>query len=262
MRTTERLRKLKEWAEKELCQGRIMKTPGEQMNIGEIVWTEPRCFIGWAPSRIDQTGTLREDPDNVVPSILIMPNQSYAKFMEEKRFDRYDNVHRPPDMGAHLSVSFLFSVYEPGTRLPGFVESIQKHGQEMDINYLMQGAEKKRGENISSVLAGSDGEPITPAVQGNYKNAKGMDMSLIIEGTEEGIMTLMNWMDDCMEKLLETQMIPHTDMFVEESTMTYSLYTDQNYVVDRRPLYYGFVNVVFGCYAERGANPATNQYLL
>ena len=34
--------------------------------------------------------------------------------------------------------------------------------------------------------------------------------------------------------------------------MTYSLYTDQAYVVDRRPLYYGFVNAEFKGYADTG----------
>ena len=43
--------------------------------------------------------------------------------------------------------------------------------------------------------------------------------------------------------------------------MTYSLYTDQNYPTDRRPIYYGFVNVVFSCYANEGDNPSINQYL-
>lgn len=255
MRTSERMRKLKEWTEENLCRGRTMKIPGKNMDIADIVWGEPRCYIGWAPSRLDQTGTLREDPDSVVPSILIMPNQSYAKYMEEKRFDRYDNVHRPPDMGAHLSVTFLFSVYEPGVRLPGFVEAINKHGEKLDVSYLLKGTE-------NSVIAGADGEPILPAVSGKYKDATAPDMSMILEGTEQGITTLMNWMDDLMEKLLGRKFIPHTDLFVEESTMTYSLYTDQNYVVDRRPLYYGFVNVVFGCYAEQEANPEIIKNLL
>jgi hypothetical protein len=36
--------------------------------------------------------------------------------------------------------------------------------------------------------------------------------------------------------------------------MTYSLYTDQSYVVDKRPIYYGFINVDFACYVEEEAN--------
>lgn len=218
MRFTERLIGLKNWATKELCEGRTMKAPGRSMDIGEIVTQEPRCYLGWAPTRIDQTGKMREDPISVVPGILIMPNRAYGKYMEEKRFDRYNNVHRPSMMGQHLSVSMLFSVYEPGIRLPGFVESVGENG-------------------------------------------KGLDMTKIMEGTEQGLLTLFNWMDDCMEKLLGQKIIPKTDLWLEEPDMTYGLYTDQEYVVDKRPIYYGFVNASFGCHADEELNPPIDDYL-
>ena len=121
-------------------------------------------------------------------------------------------------MGQHLAVSILFAVYEPGIRLPGFIDSAGENG-------------------------------------------KGLDMSLILEGTQEGLFTLFNWMDDCMTKLLGQKMIPGTDLTLEEATMTYSLYTDQSYVVDRRPIYYGFINTSFGCYADEGVREI-DQYLL
>ena len=219
MRTVERLLGLKRWAVKNLCTGREMKAPAQNNNIGEIVRQEPRCYLGFAPARADSTGRLQEDPASVCPGIIIMPSPSYAKYMEEKRFDRYNNVHRPSMMGSHLSVSILFSVYEPGIRLPGFIDSVGESGQ-------------------------------------------GLDMSLMIEGTEEGLFTLLDWMDDCKEGLLRDKMIPGTDLSVEEETMTSGLYTDQSYVVDRRPIYYGFVNVSFNGYADQGATPSTNQYLL
>ena len=129
MRFSERLMGIKKWATKELCEGRVLKAPGPNMNIGEIVTREPKCYLGWAPGRTDQTGQVVEIPQTVVPGILIMPNQAYAKYMEEKRFDRYNNVHRPSEMGQHLAVSILFSVYEPGIRLPGFVDSVGEKGQ-------------------------------------------------------------------------------------------------------------------------------------
>lgn len=218
MRTRTRLEGLKKWVTKELCEGRMMKAPGKNMDISEIVRQEPKCYLAWAPSRLDATGQYREDPIGVCPGIIVMPNQSYAKYMEEKRFDRYNNVHRPPDMGQHLSVSILFTVYEPGIRLPGFITSVGEKGQ-------------------------------------------GLDISLIEEGTEEGLFTLVDWMDDCMTALLRDRSIPDTDLFLEENTMTYSLYTDQSYVVDRRPIYYGFINVTFGCYAEEGVNSAVKNML-
>lgn len=217
MRTTERLRKLREWIEAELCKGREMKAPADDMDITQIVRQEPRCYIGWSPTRHDVTGYVDSDMLNVCPGILIMPNASHAKAMEEKRFDKYSGVHRPQELGQTLSVSILFSVYEPGIRLPGFVDS-----------------------------AGSE---------------VGIDLSLLQEGTEEGLFTLLNWMDDCIEKLLGQKFIPQTDLFVDEAKMVYSLYTDQNYVTDKRPIFYGFVNVDFYCYADEGTNRAIEQYL-
>lgn len=219
MRTVERLTALRTWVKKELCDGREMKTPAKDMNIAKIARKEPDVYLAWAPARIDAIGRPTEDLTSTCPGIIIMPNQAYAKYMEEKRFDRYNNVHRPPEMGQHLSVSMLFSVYEPGTRLPGFVDSVGENGA-------------------------------------------GMDMSLIQEGTEQGLFTLLDWMDDSMQKLLGQKLIPHSDLAVEEASMTYSLYTDQNYVVDKRPIYYGFINVSFLCYAEEGVNKEINKLLL
>ena len=219
MRFTERFRGLKDWTIKELCEGREMKVPAENMDIGVIRRAQPNCFLGWAPARVDATGRLTEIPNITVPGIIIMPNQQYAKYMEERRFDRYNNVHSPQEMGQRLGVSILFGIYEPGIRLPGFKESV--------------------GENGS-----------------------GMDLSLIQEATEEGFYTIMGWMDDCVEKLLGAKNIPHTDLNVWEETVTYSLYVDQEYVKDLRPLYYGFVNCVFGCYATEARNPKLDELLM
>lgn len=218
MRTKERLIGLKSWIEKELCEGREMKAPAPDNDISNITYKKPRCYLAWAPSRLDSSGHLREDTLAVVPGIIVLPTQSHGKYMEEKRFDRYNNVHRPPDMGQHLGVSILFSVYEPGIRLPGFVESVGEGGS-------------------------------------------GLDMSLIVEGTEQGLFTLVDWMDDCMQGFLRDRSIPGTDLILEENTMTYSLYTDQSFVVDRRPIYYGFINTTFMCYAEEGVNSRVKSML-
>ena len=217
MRTSERLRKLKQWIEKELCDGREMKAPPPDMDITEIVRQKPQCFLAWQPTRPDQTGHLLVDPINVCPGILVMPRASRAKYVEEKRFGRYNNIHRPQELGQTLSADILFSVYEPGIRLPGFIDSAES-------------------EN-------------------------GLDMSLLMEGTEQGLFTLTDWMDDCIEKLLSQKFIPQTDLFVNEASMLYILYTDQSFVVDKRPLYYGFVTVDFSCYAEEGVNNSLENFL-
>lgn len=48
---------------------------------------------------------------------------------------------------------------------------------------------------------------------------------------------------------------------VTEASLVYSLYTDQSFVVDKRPIYYGFVNAEFACYADEGTNPAIEEFL-
>ena len=169
MRMSKRLLGLKAWVEKELCEGRQMKAPAPDFDIGKIVTQEPRTYLAWAPTRTDQTGNMRADPVNVCPGIIIMPNHAKAKYVEEKRFDRYNDVHRNQMLGQGISVSILFSVYEPGIRMPGFVESVES------------------------------GKP---------------DLTLLQEGTEEGLITLIDWMDDAMSLMLGAKSIPGTDLFV------------------------------------------------
>ena len=234
MRTRERLTGLKKWLTEELCAGREMKAPAPDMDIGKIIYREPECFIGWAPQRLDdETGQWHEQYQSSVPSITIMPNPGKIKAMEEKRFDRYNNIHRPKAMGQTLSVSMLFSVYEPGTRLPGFAFTSRLQDR---------------------IDASVDNYPAC-------KDQKGINMELIREGTQEGLFTLTDWMDECMERLLAANSIPGTDLFVDNESGMYSLYTDQSYVVDKRPLYYGFINIEFACYANEMLNGDVQRLL-
>lgn len=232
MRTRERLTGLKNWATRELCTDREMKAPSADMDIAEIIYREPECFLAWTPQRLDQKSGQQVDDFLIsCPSIIIMPNASKAKAMEEKRFDRYSGIHRPKEMGQTLSVSMLFSVYEPGIRETGFVYT----------------AERQDGIDMDDYPA--------------CKEKHGIDMRLLREGTEEGLFTLTDWMDECKEKLLAVNSIPGTDLFVDDDSMIYSLYTDQSYVVDKRPIYYGFVNVEFTCHADMARNSEIERLL-
>lgn len=215
MRTTERLRALKAWVTETVCTGREMKAPGENNDIRDIRRQEPRCFLAWQPTRPDRTGFKDPDPLSVCPSILIMPNAGHFKYVEEKRFDRYKGIHRAQELGDTLSVSILFSVYEPGIRLPGFKDADNR-----------------------------------------------IDMSKIMEGTEQGLFTLLDWMDDLQQALLATKFIPNSDLFLSEETGVRSLYTDQSFVVDKRPIYYGFINCDFKCYADDGGKSDINDLLM
>ena len=212
MRTRKRLKGLQAWLADNLCRGRVMKAPAPNMDYTQIVRQEPGVYLAWYPRRPDQTGNYTKEANNVCPGILVMPSASYVKNLEEKRFDRYNGIHRPQSLGQTLSVSILFSVYEPGVRLPGYIDNPR-------------------------------------------------DLSKIREGTEEGLFTLTDWMDECIEKLLGTKFIPGTDLFLNEADTAYSLYTDQNFVVDKRPIFYGFINATFGCYADEGRNSAVEEFL-
>lgn len=173
--------------------------------------------LGWLPSRPDTTGRLISNPVNVCPSILISPGISDAKNVEEQRFDRYNHIQRSQEMGNWLNVTILFSVYEPGIRLPGFFD--------------------------------------TDASRQN------VDPDKIIEGTEEGLFTLFDWMDDFKDALLGAKTIPGTDMVLDERSLTYSPYCDSNYIVDKRPIFYGFIGAKFYGYAHENHNQMINKFL-
>lgn len=96
---------------------------------------------------------------------------------------------------------------------------------------------------------------------GFVKDDGRVNLDLLKDGTEEGLFTLMGWMDDCKEALLAEKYIAGTDLFLQEESAVYSLYTDQNYAKDTRPIYYGFINAVFQCYADDGDHSALNDYL-
>lgn len=218
MRTRERLCALEKWVYENLCRGREMKAPGENFDITQIRRQEPCVYIGWQPMHPDESGMLQSGSPWVCPGITIMPAPSYAKRVEEKRFDRYNGVARPKELGQTLCVDMLFAVYEPGIRLPGFIESAD--------------------------------------------DPNGLDMTRLVEGTRSGIFTLYDWMDDCISKLLADMYIPHSDLFLHEEQLVSSLYTDQSFVVDKRPIYYGFVKAEFGCYADDRSSSSIEKLLL
>lgn len=217
MLTSNRLKALKKWTEENVCKGKMMKTMPENGDITKILRQEPPVYLGWWPKRRDETGAWVVTPYNVCPGILISPGLSYAQAEEEKRFDRYSHILRPKELGQTLTVTVLFSVYEPGTRYPGFVESAKAYN--------------------------------------------GMDMSLISEGTEEGLFALTDWMDEFKDKLLAQKTIPESDLTVDDAEITYSPYMDSEYIVDKRPIFYGFVTAKFNCYSRQQINEEVQDIL-
>ena len=215
MRTATRLLRVKEWLYKELCQGRQYKTPPADQAITNTGTAEPKVYLGWQPlwSAMQAQSSvphyaLNNDPFSVCPAITVMPGSMPLNNVPEKRFDQYRKIQRPKNMGSSLTLTILFSIYEPGIRLPGFEESLN--------------------------------------------SGKGLDKNLMLDATEEGLLTLLNWMDDAAELLLREKIVPGTDLVLDEESAIRSLFTDQNFVVDRRPIFYGFLIVDFKGHADKG----------
>lgn len=225
MTTQERLEGLEAWTYAACCKGRKLKTPAAGMNIEVIApRVEPKVHLVYTPMRFDDGAWKDVDPAFVAPCIIIMPAPSPARDMEEKRFDRYGGIHRPKELGQHFAVQILYMVYEDGLRLPGFVDKAEQNAQ--------------NGEE------------------------EGYDMTLIREGTREGVLTLYNWMDEFKKKILASRFIPNTDLSLIQESLIQSPYTDQHYVVDKRPLYYGFHTLDFYCFADEAQNPDILKYLI
>lgn len=214
MRTRQRLQGLKAWTFENLCKGRSYKSPAPDGKLGGITNQEPCCFLGWTPAAPNASDMFGADPLNVCPGILIMPAPSKAKHVEEKRFDRYNNVSRPKEFSQTLSVQMLFELYEPGIFLPGW---------------------KKEDGTV--------------------------DHTKIADATEEGLMTLYDWLDDAKEKLLAARVISGTDLYLDDDSLEYSPYTDQSYIVDKRPMYYGTIFATFLCHASEGLNSGIEDFL-
>ena len=89
-----------------------------------------------------------------------------------------------------------------------------------------------------------------PGFQAAYES--GQDYTpYLAEGTNEGLFTLTDWMDDLLAKLNGVKVIPGTDLRIKESSMTYGPASDSNWITDKRPIFYGFVGAVFYTYADQ-----------
>lgn len=197
-----------------------MKTPARDADgredIATIARQEPIAYLGFYPMRPDSTGILRKDPMNVCPGILISQIPDYAKYVEVQRFDRYNDIHRSQELGQWLNINMLFSVYEPGIRLSGFVQSAET----------------------------------------------GLDMSKFVEGTEEGVFTLADWIDDLKDELIAAKSIPGSDLFVDDKTITYGPLVESGYIAEKRPIFYGSINARFECYSDNKGNKTVDEYLI
>lgn len=88
-----------------------------------------------------------------------------------------------------------------------------------------------------------------------------VDFTRMMEGSEQGLFTLMDWIDDCNAALIAQGTIPNSDLIVNDVSMEYGPYIQSDYIADKRPLFYGFINVKFQCFANDKNNSSIDQYL-
>lgn len=216
MRTWERLRKTKAFFEKELCQGREFKCPKPSTGQNAIYGPNITDFTMAEPRAFLAWQPARPSEAGKVDSrdpISIAPS---ITIMPNAAYVRYTQEHR-------------FDRYQKISRT-------QDMGQSLTLQILFSIYEP--GVRYPGFADGMDaGHP---------------DMSLLKDGTEPGLQTLVEWMDDAMELILRERTVPGTDLVLEDDNFMYSLYSDQAYIQDRRPLYQGFLNVEFKCYANQG----------
>ncbi len=129
MTTHQRLEGLKNWCEKELCRGRLMKAPADDGDLKKWAWVEPKCFINYYPVLTPSDFS----EFYVAPSILICQGLGRIKFTEEEKYDQYRSISRPQELGQSLPVTLIFSVYDQGTRLPGFIPQLREGNFDEDL---------------------------------------------------------------------------------------------------------------------------------
>ena len=221
MRTTERLDRLAEWTYNKLCKGRLMKSPASGMDFTKIEKVEPKVYVGYFPMRPEETAD---------GQAWQMPNELYTVpsilIMPTHSFVKYQEEKR-------------FDRYS-GINRP------QELGQGLNCQVLFSMFE--------------DGVRKPGFIQ-KVEDTGEYDLKLVREGTRDGLYMLLNWIDDFKAALLGEKFIPKTDLFLNEAEMTYGLYADQKYITDKRPLYYGFVNVAFQCYADEKQNHEIEKLL-
>lgn len=154
------------------------------------------------------------------------------------------------------------NVYPSIVIMPGASEAKNPEEKRFDVyNKVHRSPEMGQTLNVSVLFAMFEpGIRLRGFVDSSGSDAS-IDMTKIMEGSEEGILTLVDWIDDFKEALLGIKYIPHTDLFIDEAKINYAPFTDQNYIVDKRPYYIGFVNASFNCHSDESLNGDFEKYL-
>jgi len=215
MRTWERLRKTRDWVFREVCEGKEFKVPRNSAD-------------GYGPDICDFT---MGEPQAFIAWQPMRPNEP-GKILSNDPLNIAPSLTIMPTQGyIQYPEEKRFDRYDKVSRPKGM-------GQTLGMQFL---------------FTIYDPGIRFPGLEASLKSDN-PDMSLLKDGTESGLMTLVNWMDDLIELVLRERNVPGTDLTLDEENSVYSLYMDQSYITDRRPYYFGFVNVNWRCYANYGSD--------
>ena len=109
--------------------------------------------------------------------------------------------------------------------------------------------------NVQVLFAVYEDDLRLPGFVDKYEQTREFDLTLLREGTQEGLQTLLDWMDEYREALLVQECIPGCDLILDRENFVYGMRSDQKYISDNRPLYYGLCDIGFNCVSETAVNP-------
>lgn len=144
-----------------------------------------------------------KNPYSVAPSILIT-GVSFKPYAETSEYlDSRQKVSRPKNVGSTITLNLIHAVYDPGERM------------------TVRQKENAQGEPIQ------DGDP--------------HEMLLTDEAMDTGSMILWQWMEDTASAIHAALSI--AGMTVKDDSIIIEPLTENESVSDRRPVYFGVVQV-------------------
>ncbi len=158
MRTSTRLKNLKDWLTENACSGRKMKAPGS--NALEIRYREPTCRLSiFSAQEAADITNIYENTD-MAPGILIFMNRSGIRDHYKKR-DKRSKTMRPMDLREFLELQLMFIAYDPGHRTDesqqsGSLEDILPNEEEAGFAVLDWAEETMQKLVENSIMPGTD----------------------------------------------------------------------------------------------------------
>lgn len=83
----------------------------------------------------------------------------------------------------------------------------------------------------------------------------------VFSNEEEAYLAVLDWAEETMNSLIELGSVPGTDLMIDPVDIRCGPMMQYGVLLDRRPLYYGVVDGVFGCQARMISNQQVNILL-